>query len=289
MRGKNSYLLVYGLFVYGVYVWHLNEFLGKSLHSEYYSHAAYIPLLSACLFFIRKDGFPTGAAWFPVSGLPVIAAALALYLFLGKFGGPLQESVHLALLSLAAVILWSGGLIICHGTRALRLAATPFSVLIFMFPLPVAVMDKLILLLRIGSTGSADCLFRIAGVPYVRDGFIFYLPNLYVTVAEQCSGIHSTIALTVTGLFAALIFLDTPWKRVVLMLSIIPIAIFKNGFRIFVLSVLGVYNNEKILADGWLHKSGGFLFFIFALLLLWGVIRLLSMEGVIAKNAETHD
>lgn len=58
------------------------------------------------------------------------------------------------------------------------------------------------------------------------------------------------------------------------MLSLIPIAILKNGFRIAVLSLLGVYVDERILASD-LHSRGGILFFILALLLVWAEIVLL--------------
>jgi exosortase/archaeosortase family protein len=59
----------------------------------------------------------------------------------------------------------------------------------------------------------------------------------------------------------------------------LPITILKNGFRIAALSILGVYVDERILASD-LHTRGGILFFILALVLVWGVIVLLRrVEG----------
>jgi exosortase/archaeosortase family protein len=58
------------------------------------------------------------------------------------------------------------------------------------------------------------------------------------------------------------------------MVSLVPIAILKNGVRIAVLSSLATYWDKKILASD-LHTKGGFVFFILALLLAGAVIMLL--------------
>jgi exosortase/archaeosortase family protein len=60
------------------------------------------------------------------------------------------------------------------------------------------------------------------------------------------------------------------------MLSLVPIAILKNGFRIASLSILGVYVDERILGSD-LHRRGGILFFILALVLVWAFIVLLRI------------
>ena len=59
--------------------------------------------------------------------------------------------------------------------------------------------------------------------------------------------------------------------------SILPIAILKNGIRIVTLSALAIYVDEKFITQSFLHKSGGFVFFLPALgilgLILWGLRR----------------
>jgi exosortase len=94
-------------------------------------------------------------------------------------------------------------------------------------------------------------------------------------IAKQCSGIRSSLALFITGILAAHFFLKSSWKKAIFILSIIPIAILKNGIRIVTLSLLAIYVDERFLTQGFLHKSGGFIFFAPALtllgLLLWGL------------------
>jgi len=55
-------------------------------------------------------------------------------------------------------------------------------------------------------------------------------------------------------------------------LLVFPITVFKNGIRIITLSSLAIYVDERFITQGFLHRSGGFIFFIPALLLLGTVI-----------------
>jgi len=88
-----------------------------------------------------------------------------------------------------------------------------------------------------------------------------------IEVAKQCSGIRSSLALIITSLIAGEIFLKTRWKRLVLVLFVIPITLFKNGLRITALSLLGTYVDQRILGSE-LHRSGGIPFFALSLLFM---------------------
>ncbi|MGB6430993.1 MAG: archaeosortase/exosortase family protein, partial [Candidatus Acidiferrales bacterium] len=86
-------------------------------------------------------------------------------------------------------------------------------------------------------------------------------------------GIRSTLALMITTVVASYLFLKSSWRRVILCLAVIPLAVFKNGLRIATLSVLAIYVNPGFLT-GNLHHRGGFVFFLIALvpialLLFW--------------------
>jgi exosortase len=105
----------------------------------------------------------------------------------------------------------------------------------------------------------------LTSVPYLRQGFDFTLPGVRIRVAEECSGIRSTLALLITTLLACHLFLRSSWKRLILCLVVVPIAMLKNGLRIFTLSTLAVYVNPGFL-HGNLHKYGGIPFFAVALI-----------------------
>jgi exosortase/archaeosortase family protein len=107
-----------------------------------------------------------------------------------------------------------------------------------------------------------------------------------IEVAKECSGIRSALSLVITCVLAANFFLRTGWSRALLVISTVPITMLKNGFRIASLSILGVYVDERILGSD-LHRRGGILFFVLALVLVWAEIVLLrKAEGKLKLKRE---
>ena len=64
-------------------------------------------------------------------------------------------------------------------------------------------LDWTIYFLQCGSTSVAYFLFRILGVPVLRQGFLLTVPGVTIEVAKECSGIRSSMALFITCVFAA--------------------------------------------------------------------------------------
>jgi len=84
-------------------------------------------------------------------------------------------------------------------------------------------------------------------------------------VAPECSGIHSSQVLLITSLLAGNLFLCSHWRRVFLALFIIPLAILRNGIRVFVIGELCVRVNHSMI-DSWIHHKGGPVFFVLSLI-----------------------
>jgi exosortase len=118
--------------------------------------------------------------------------------------------------------------------------------------------------LKSGSTEAVAGLFTLTGTPFHRQGFVFALPNFVIEIADECSGIRSSIALLLTGLLAGHRFLQSRWMRVALLLVILPVAVIKNAIRIVALSLLAMHVDPSFLT-GQLHHEGGFIFFLLAL------------------------
>ena len=136
-----------------------------------------------------------------------------------------------------------------------------------MIPIPSLLMDGFIRFLQVGSTEFTNLLLMATGVPCLREGFVFHLPGMSIEVAPQCSGIRSGLALLITAVLAGHLFLGTWWKKVILAICAIPIAMFKNGIRIVTLTLLGTYVDPRILQSD-LHREGGIPFFVLALLVV---------------------
>jgi exosortase len=114
------------------------------------------------------------------------------------------------------------------------------------------------------SAKSTAFLFGLFGIPYLQDGLVFNLPGIAIRVAEECSGIRSTLALLIMTVLASHLFLRSWYKQVLVCLLVIPLSIFKNGIRIATLSALSVYVDPIFLTGPIHHKFGGMIFFGFA-------------------------
>lgn len=241
--------------------------LYSSNKSEYYSHIALIPLVSIYLIYIKRKEIFAQVNYLFVVGIPVLLLGIALFLGGILWGAPLDKNNYASLIAFSIFIFINGAFILLYGISAYRTALFPLLFLIFIVPIPTALMDNIIYFLQVGSTELTNLLFMASGAPYIRDGFVFHLPNVSVQVAQQCSGIRSSMAIFIVAILAGYMFLKSYWKIIFLVICAVLIAMLKNGIRIVTLSLLGNYVDPRILSSS-LHKEGGTPFFILGLLLL---------------------
>jgi exosortase len=270
---RHLYFLIYILLSGALYFFPLKALAGLSLDSNLYSHFLLVPLVSLYFFVLDRKAIFAKTGYSFGAGLPVAAAGLLLY-WVGKSSQvELNQNDYLALMMVSFFLCVNGGFIGIHGVRSFRKALFPLLFLIFIVPIPTVILNALIKILLIGSADISYAVFQVLGVPVYRDGFVFELPGLAVEVARQCSGIRSTIGMFITSVIAGYMFLRTGWGRVVLVLAIFPITIFKNAVRICGISLLGAYVDRSWISNSWLHSSGGIVFFVLGLLIL-GVVLL---------------
>ena len=241
--------------------------LYSSNKSEYYSHIALIPLVSIYLIYIKRKEIFAQVNYLFVVGIPVLLLGIALFLGGILWGAPLDKNNYASLIAFSIFIFINGAFILLYGISAYRTALFPLLFLIFIVPIPTALMDNIIYFLQVGSTELTNLLFMASGAPYIRDGFVFHLPNVSVQVAQQCSGIRSSMAIFIVAILAGYMFLKSYWKIIFLVICAVLIAMLKNGIRIVTLSLLGNYVDPQILSSS-LHKEGGTPFFILGLVLL---------------------
>ena len=73
--------------------------------------------------------------------------------------------------------------------------------------------------------------------------------------------------LFITSLVASHLFLRSPWRRLIFVAFVIPLAIIRNGFRILVIGLLCVHVGPHMI-DSIIHRRGGPLFFALSLVAL---------------------
>ena len=150
-----------------------------------------------------------------------------------------------------------------------------------MIPIPASTMNSAVVELQKGSAEMTAGLFNLVAVPYFRNGFQFALPGINIEIAQECSGIRSSLSLLLSGVLAAHLFLRSSWSQICFALLIVPIAIFKNAVRIATISWLGVYVDRSFFF-GNLHRYGGLPFSLLAVAILGSVLLVL-------RKTETRD
>ncbi len=249
----------------------LKDLLDTAANREYYSHILLIPFVSIYLIYLKRKEIYSDKVYSFGVGASVMLIGIILYAAGRSLGASLNQNDFTSLITFSALALLLGAFISAYGVSAFRKALFPLLFLGFMIPIPSLLMSGIIYFLQVGSTEFTNILLTVTGVPFFREGFVFNLTGMSVEVAKQCSGIRSSLALLITALLAGHLFLNTGWKKVILAVSIFPIAMFKNGIRIVTLTLLGTYVDPRILQSS-LHREGGIPFFIVALLLLAPVL-----------------
>jgi len=235
------------------------------------SHILVIPLVSIALIYADRVTIFRSVKTALAIGSLVVFVGVA-FLIASQSIGHSQDSLTLA--GTGVCLAWIGGFIATYGQSATRAAAFPLVFLIFMIPPPDVLISGATSFLKGGSTETVAGLFSLTGTPYFREGFSFALPSLVIEIADECSGIRSSIALFLTGLLAGHQFLRTPWAKTVLVLAILPVALLKNAIRIVSLSLLAMHVSPSFIT-GQLHQEGGILFFVLALALMAPLFALL--------------
>lgn len=232
--------------------------------NDTFSQIPLIPLVSLFLIYGSRKEIFSDVSFGWITGAAFITPGMAFIVAARLDAGQLSSANQATVFMFGVVLTWMGAFALFFGTRAFRAARVPLVFLLFAIPIPEPLLSKLIAFLQEKSADAAQAFFSLGRVPYLRRGLIFDLPGVSIQVAEECSGIRSTLALFITTALAAALFLKSNWRRLLLLVVVVPIAIVKNGLRIATLSTLAIYVNPAFLT-GNLHHHGGVLFFLIAL------------------------
>ena len=256
--------------------------------SELYSYILLVPFVSVYLVWLKWKALPpfSGPARMPAAALGAAAAALlAAYALIRHSAFRLTEDDDLAMTVAAFLLLFAAGCWWFLGKDIVRALAFPLGFLVFMVPIPGIVLDGIIFWLQVGSAWAAHLFFILAGTTFFRDGLVFQLPGFSMQVAPECSGIHSSLVLFITSSVAGYLFLRSPWRRTILVLAVIPLALLRNGFRVFVIGELCTHVGPEMI-DSPIHRHGGPVFFALSLIPLFLLLYFLRKSERSNKNSK---
>ena len=261
---------------FAVPLFHIARF---ALNSSTFSHVILIPFIAAYLASLR---WKPAIQYLRSSTVPAaLLFVLAMIVMVLSWLLARASDVRVSLWALSFVFfIWAVAFRFL-GSTVVRDLAFPLALLFFMVPLPKVIMDALEVFFQHASAMAAAGMMKLSGLPAIQDGLFFFLPGFAIEVAQECSGIRSTLVLFITSLIAGYLLLRRPRDRAILALAIIPLAILRNGFRIFSLSWLSVEVNPHII-DSALHHRGGPIFFALSLIPLF--LLLLFLRRMEKRN-----
>jgi exosortase C (VPDSG-CTERM-specific) len=262
------------------FAWPLYDLAAFAYGSELFSHILIVPLISGYLIWSSRATLPAPASSGRAAAVLLLAAGaavIAVYLALRASGWSPARQDALAVTTLAFVLGVAG---VCGwflGGRMLRALAFPLGLLLFLIPIPTPALAAIETFMQHGSGAAAHAMFRSIGTPVFYYDLHFQLPGIRLHVAPECSGIRSTLALLIVSVVTGRLFLRSSVSRAVLVLAVIPLALVRNGFRIFIIGELCVRVGPHMV-DSYLHRQGGPIFFALSLvpffLLLFLLLRI---------------
>lgn len=159
-------------------------------------------------------------------------------------------------------------LLIFKGTKALALVWFPLFFMVFMVPLPEALVAGVTAPLKSAVSAVASNLLYALGYPVGRSGVVMTVGPYQLLVADACAGLNSMFTLEALGmLYMNLMRYKSVPRNVVLAILLIPTAFMANIVRVMIL-VLVTYHFGDEAGQGFVHGFAGMVLFMVALVLM---------------------
>jgi exosortase B len=200
---------------------------------------------------------PSAWGWLPfVFGLLLYALGRSQDILLFEIGSVIWLLVGIALLNL--------------GPKALKAQWFALFFMLFMVPLPGAVVDTVTMPMKMAVSYVAEHVLYWVGYPIGRNGVILQIGQYMLLVADACAGLHTLLTLEALGLlYLNLVRRDSLFRNIGLAILIVPISFTANVIRVMVLSLITYHFGDEA-GQGFLHGFAGMVLFLSALLLIIG-------------------
>ncbi len=265
----NSYeFLLSGIFILTyipTLLWMYDRWFARD---SYYSHGILIPFVSGFLIWQMRDELAAIHAKRSPWGLPLIIIGLCVHLMSSLLRVYFTSGISM-------LVVLSGLILFLYGSKTFKKIIFPVGFLIFMIPVPMVVISNISFKMKIFAAQIATGLLNNMGLEAVRSGSILKMRHAYVIVDDICSGLRSLISLTALGSIFAYWMKGPMYKRIILFLSTIPIAIATNVLRIVFLAFISEVWGTAY-ATGFVHDFSGFMVFALAFVLLYAMGKLLE-------------
>jgi exosortase B len=231
--------------------------------TEQEGHGPLIMLAAAWLAWKQRGKLATVAYKpAPIAGWAILLVALFVLAVTRS-----QDVLMIEVATQIPVLL--GCLLLIGGWPLARVLAFPLVFLIFSVPPPNWIMDAFTVPLKAWVSDVVTNFLYDLGYPIAQNGVMIMIGSYELMVKDACSGMNSIFALSAIGVFYIHEFVQNNWARkLILAISIIPITVLANLFRVLAL-VLASYYLGVDQVEGLFHDLTGIALFVFALVLFF--------------------
>jgi exosortase len=219
------------------------------------NHGLFVPLIVGYLVYVtlKRDPrpHPEASPW----GFPLVAAGLFLVAIDAGMGNR-----YLAVIGLLLTL--PGLSLLLLGARRTRELAVPLAVSLMAMPIPNTVASHLYLR-QITSIGVEEILHVLA-IPAVREATLITTAHHNFIVSDACSGFATLYASVAVAVILAC-YSRSHWRRMLLILAVVPLAVAANIVRVFFLVVITDRFGAWIL-DTPIHPASGVATFVVVLI-----------------------
>ncbi len=249
--------MVYGLLLSGIYYSTFTWLIEEDWPREDYTYCYLIPFVVLYLIWEKRthlSELQSRPSWY--GAIPIVVGIF--FYLLGELGGE-YLTMYISSWFFLVGICW-----VHLGWQKLKIIAFPLCVIPTMFPLPNFLYTKITLKLQLISSQIGVAIIQLYGLSAYREGNVIDLGFTQLQVVEACSGLRYLFPLLVLGILLAYFFKAALWKRIVLVLSTIPLSIITNSLRIALTGILfGIWG--PVVADEFFHGFSGWIIFVSAL------------------------
>ena len=232
------------------------------LHNSYYSHGFLVPLVSLVIAWTKRESLkreePSRGAF--------LALAVGTGTYITAFAWDVRSLSAVSLVMVLAGLIW-----VFYGFKAVRAMGFPIGFLLFMIPFPY--YSDIGFRLQNVSIHSCTWLLHALGFPITTIGSEITLGDTSFSIGLPCSGLNTLVALVALAAVFAYLLNGPAYKRVILFVLSVPLALLANALRIVSIILVGYYYNVEFAA-GFYHDISSPLFFLFAFVCLIVIARI---------------
>lgn len=252
-------IAVFGFLLIGLYFASF-KFLSQEWQNEDFTYCYLIPPIVLYLLWERRGnlfGILSRPSW---GGFAFIAFGLLLF-WLGELGGE-YFTLFISFWFVLVGLCW-----IHFGGKKLITIWFPLFMVLAAFTPPDFIYFRLTLKLKLLSSQLGVAMIQAYGMSAYREGNIIDLGFTQLQVVDACSGLRYLFPLLIMGILLAYFYRAAWWKKIVLIISTIPLTIFTNSLRIAMTGILFELWGAKV-AQGFFHGFSGWFIFMFGLAVL---------------------